>query len=141
VLVIREFEPARDLLALLELWRQAGPGIHLGASDTPAELQKKRARDPDLFLVAEADGQLAGAVIGGWDGRRGMVYHLAVLPDWRRQGLGSALMAELEDRLRAKGCLKYQLFVAVDNADVIPFYLALGWELRSDLIVMSKVIR
>lgn len=138
--LIRQFDPERDLEPVLELWRQSGPGVHLGPSDTPAELQKKLARDPDLFLVAEDGGRLAGAVAGGWDGRRGMVYHLAVRRDLRRQGIGQALMSELESRLRVKGCLKYQLFVASDNAEVVDFYRALGWDLRSDLIVMSKVI-
>ena len=50
----------------------------MGRSDTLAEITKKVQRDPDLFLVAEADGRLIGSVIGGFDGRRGMIYHLAV---------------------------------------------------------------
>ena len=41
-----------------------------------------------------------GAVLGGFDGRRGLVYHVAVDPQARGQGLGSALMDELERRLR-----------------------------------------
>ena len=53
-------------------------GVHVGRSDTPAEIEKKLARDPDLFLVAECEQQIIGSVIGGYDGRRGMIYHLAV---------------------------------------------------------------
>ena len=123
-----EFDFARHYAAAVALWSQSGPGIHLGSSDTPEEIKKKLSRDPDLFLVAESAGQLVGTVIGGYDGRRGMVYHLAVQPDMRRQGVGSALMTELERRLRAKGCIRSYLMVVPGNEEVAAYYRTLGWE-------------
>jgi ribosomal protein S18 acetylase RimI-like enzyme len=126
-----------DLEAVLDLWRAAGPGIHLGRSDSPEEIRKKLSRDPDLFLVAEDQGRIIGAVMGGYDGRRGLVYHLAVLPERRRRGLGSTLMAELEQRLRAKGCVKYYLLVTPDNPQVLEFYRELGWSVM-DMTLMGK---
>ena len=75
---IREFNYPEDYPAARLLWENAGPGIQLRRSDEPEEIRKKTERDPDLFLVAEADGKMVGTVIGGFDGRRGMVYHLAV---------------------------------------------------------------
>ncbi len=127
-MLIREFDFDHDYAAAAHLWQTAGPGVHLSRSDAPDELRKKLARDPDLFLVAEVDGQLAGTVVGGFDGRRGMVYHLAVAPAQRGQGLATALMAELEARLRAKGCVKCYLMVDTDHAAVVDFYRRLGWE-------------
>ncbi|MBK5108784.1 MAG: GNAT family N-acetyltransferase [Anaerolineales bacterium] len=44
--------------------------------------------DPDLFLVVEHRGKIIGTVMGGYDGRRGFVYQLAVQEDYRRQGIG-----------------------------------------------------
>jgi ribosomal protein S18 acetylase RimI-like enzyme len=134
---LREFDLARDYEAVLELWRASGPGVRIGASDTPAEIARKLARDPDLFLVAEADGRIVGTVLGGFDGRRGLVYHLAVAADVRRQRLGRALMAELEARLRAKGCRKAYLLVTDDNVNVIGFYQQLGWQVMP-VEVMGK---
>ena len=75
--------------------------------------------------------------MGGYDGRRGLVYHLAVLPEKRRQGLGSTLMAELEQRLRAKGCVKYYLLVTPDNPQVLEFYRRQGWSVM-DMTLMGK---
>jgi ribosomal protein S18 acetylase RimI-like enzyme len=136
---IREFEFTRDLGEVLELWSTAGDGIQLGRSDDPEEIRKKLARDPDLFLVAEEHGQMIGAVMGGFDGRRGMVYHLAVVAGERGKGIGRELMAELERRLQAKGCLKYYLLVTRDNPEAVEFYGRQGWEVM-DLVLMGKVI-
>jgi ribosomal protein S18 acetylase RimI-like enzyme len=124
---IREFDLDRDYDAVLALWRSAGPGVGVGKSDTREEIAKKLARDPDLFLVAERDGRIVGSVIGGFDGRRGLVYHLAVAPDQQRQGLGKALMAEIEARLKAKGCRKSYLLVKHGNDEALRFYETLGW--------------
>ncbi len=127
-MLIRAFDLERDYAAAAHLWQTAGPGVHLSRSDTPDELRKKLARDPDLFLVAEVDSQVVGTVIGGFDGRRGMVYHLAVAPTQRRLGLATALLRELETRLRAKGCVKCYLMIDADHAGVVEFYRRLGWE-------------
>jgi len=119
------------------MWESAGPGIHLRRSDTLPEIYKKIQRDPDLFLVAVVKEDIVGTVIGGFDGRRGMMYHLAVHPDFRDQGIGHALIEELEFRLRLKGCLKYYLLVTKDNELAIRFYKALGWE-QMDLFIFGK---
>jgi ribosomal protein S18 acetylase RimI-like enzyme len=138
--VIREFDLARDFDAVTALWQASGPGVRLGLSDTPEEITRKLKRDPDLFLVAENEAQVVGAVLGGFDGRRGMVYHLAVTPEARGRGLGTALMAELEARLKAKGCRKYYLLVTHDNTDVTDFYQRLGWSVMP-VNIMGKEIR
>ena len=51
----------------------------------------------------------------GFDGHRGWVYYLAVAPDRRGQGTGSALMAAAEGWLRERGLPKIQLMVRGDN--------------------------
>jgi len=134
---IRPLRFPDDYPALIHLWQSAGPGIHVRRSDEPDEMLKKLARDPDLFLVAESDGQIVGSVIGGFDGRRGMMYHLAVAADHRLHGMGAALMEALEERLRAKGCIRYYLMVTKDNESAIRFYEKRGWE-RMDLYTYGK---
>jgi ribosomal protein S18 acetylase RimI-like enzyme len=137
--LIREFDLERDYAAVYALWQASAPGVRVGMSDTPDEIAKKLRRDPDLFLVAENDGRIIGAVMGGFDGRRGLVYHLAVAAEQRGNGIGAALMNELESRLSAKGCRKYYLLVTPDNLGVIDFYRALGWSLMP-VQIMGKEI-
>lgn len=126
--MIRTFVYPQDLPAVLEIWQNAGPGVDLGRSDSEAQLRNKLKRDPELFLVAEESGTIVGAVLGGYDGRRGIIYHLAVIPEARRNGIGNKLMDELECRLRALGCIRSYLLVKYGNEDARMFYQRRGWE-------------
>ena len=136
-LIVREFHFPTDYAQVIDLWQNAGPGIHVRRSDEPEELHKKLERDPDLFLIAELNGGVIGCVMGGFDGRRGMVYHLAVKDEFRQMGLGSTLMAELEKRMKDKGCIRSYLLVTRDNSDAIRFYENTGWE-KMDLLIYGK---
>ena len=141
---LREFVFPDDYAEVIQLWETAGPGIHVRRSDRPEEIAKKLQRDPDLFLVAVAPAgdsagayTIVGSVLGGFDGRRGIMYHLAVSQDFRQRGVGALLMDELERRLRLKGCIKYYLLVTYDNVDAQRFYEKRGWE-RMELYIYGK---
>jgi ribosomal protein S18 acetylase RimI-like enzyme len=132
---LREFRFPDDYDAVMHFWENIEKGMHIGPSDAPAEIQKKIQRDPDLFLVAESNNEIIGTVIGGFDGRRGLIYHLAVAASLRGQGIGSRLMSEVEARLRARGCLKCYLVVLRDNAEAMRFYEDIGWQwMEQDLL-------
>jgi ribosomal protein S18 acetylase RimI-like enzyme len=135
---LREFTPD-DYDAVFALWQNAGDGLGIGRSDTREEIAKKLQRDPDLFLVAEDDGKIIATVIGGYDGRRGLVYHLAVDRAYRGRGIGTMLMEEVERRLRAKGCLRAYLLVKRGNEAVVEFYRHRGWE-TMDITLMGKTL-
>jgi ribosomal protein S18 acetylase RimI-like enzyme len=135
---VREFRFPEDYPAARFLWENAGPGINVRRSDEPEEIHKKLQRDPDLFLVAESNGKLIGTVIGGFDGRRGIIYHLAVEADFRQHGIGNLLMDEVERRLKAKGCLKCYLLVTVDNENAMRFYQARKWERMDSIYTFTK---
>ncbi len=124
---IREFQFPGDYQPVYDLWSSIERGVHTGRSDTPAEIEKKISRDPDLFLIAECENKIIGSVIGGYDGRRGLIYHLAVDESFRGQGIGSRLMDEVESRLRSKGCLKCYLLVTHDNPEAEIYYQHHGW--------------
>jgi ribosomal protein S18 acetylase RimI-like enzyme len=112
------------------LWQRGD--LWMRPSDGPEATLLKLQRDPGLFLVARlADGRLVGTVMGGWDGRRAYVYHLAVLPEQRRQGIADALMDELEERFRRLGALKAKTQILMDNAASRAFFRQRGY-LRED---------
>ena len=124
---IREFSFTNDYDRTIVFWYGIEKGMNIGRSDTPEEIKKKLERDPELFLVAELEKEIIGTVIGAFDGRRGMIYHLAVHKDFRGQGIGAILLSEVEQRLQAKGCLNCLLHVLDDNTEAIQFYKNKGW--------------
>ena len=88
-------------------------------------------------MVAVADGRVIGTVMGGYDGHRGWVYSLAVDEARRHSGIGSALVDEIEEALKALGCLKVNLQVVGSNSGVVDFYKRLGFSVE-DRISMGK---
>lgn len=134
---VRPFRMA-DYEDVLALWRSVGPGLHIRPSDRRGEIAKKLQRDPDLFLVAEAQDGIAGVIMGAWDGRRGWLHHLAVASGYRRQGIATALVGAVEERLREKGCLKVNLLVFSDNQSARDFYRMLGYSEMLPISAMGK---
>lgn len=122
---IRAFVQA-DADAVAALWEEAFPN---GPSrNAPrAIIERKTARDPGLFFVADADGAVVGAVVAGYDGYRGWLYHLAVAGSHRRQGIATALIEHAVASLTALGCVKVNLQVRRGNEAVSALYAALGW--------------
>ncbi|MCX3063275.1 GNAT family N-acetyltransferase [Streptomyces beihaiensis] len=90
-----------DIDAVLRFWHEAAEGTSI--SDDPDGVARLVTRDPNALLLAERDGLVVGTVIAGFDGWRCHLYRLAVLPDARRQGVGSALLAAAEERFVALG--------------------------------------
>lgn len=126
-----------DYYSIIELWKKAG--INVGSSDTKEELEKMLNRNPNLFLVGKEDEKTIAVVLGGYDGRRGYVHHLAVDPEYQNKGYGSALMKELLRRFKDMQVHKIHLFIEKYNRTVIDFYNKLGWEIRDDLVMMSFI--
>jgi ribosomal protein S18 acetylase RimI-like enzyme len=137
VFSIREFKFPEDYDQAVEIWKNSGPGVNFSRSDTPAEIQKKLNYSPDLFLVAVANEKIVGTVIGAYDGRRGIIYHLAIETHYRKSGIGKALMQEVESRLKGKGCVKSYLMINKDNLSVVEYYQDLGWK-KMDVTIMGK---
>jgi ribosomal protein S18 acetylase RimI-like enzyme len=131
---LRQFEwPDYD--AVVAVWTASGRDVL--ARD---ELEAKLTRDPELFLVAESDGRIVGVVMGTYDGRRGWILRLGVLPAHRRNGIATRLVDELEHRFRQLRCPKVNLLVMPDNAAGLRFWQALGYLPLAD-VVCSKPMR
>lgn len=136
-LAVRPFAPA-DRVDVAALWSTVFP------DDRPwngaaAVIARKRARRDGLLWVASRGPRVVGAVMAGWDGQRGWIYHLAVDAAERRRGVGRALVAAAECELRRRGCPKINLQVVGSNGDVVAFYEKLGWRVE-ERVSMGKTL-
>lgn len=122
---------------VVQLW--SGAGISVGSSDSKEEVEKMLECNPDLFLIGKINNEICAVVMGGFDGRRGYVHHLAVDSVYQKRGYGKIMMDELNKEFLRLGVHKVHLFVEKRSREVVNFYNNLGWEIREDLIMMSYI--
>jgi len=131
---IRSFAPS-DSEAVIALWHEVG--LTRPWNDPAKDIERKLSTQPELFLVAEAEGMLVGTAMVGYDGHRGWVHYLAVSPSLQGGGLGRELMDEAERLLIERDCPKINLMVRTGNDRVIGFYEALGYG-TDEVALLSK---
>ncbi|MER7186671.1 GNAT family N-acetyltransferase [Streptomyces hyaluromycini] len=102
-----------DVDIVLRFWRDAAEGTSI--SDDRGGVDRLLATDPEALLLAELDGELVGTVIAGFDGWRCHLYRLAVHPERRRRGIGSALLTAAEERFVRLGGRRGDAMVLVRN--------------------------
>jgi len=124
---------------VMALW-QAAEGVGLSGADSREAIASYLDRNPGLSLQALEEGEIAGAVLCGHDGRRGFIHHLAVRPESRRRGIATQLVQCCLAGLRRKGIQKCHLFVFRDNRQAIAFWQAIGFTGRDELSMMSTLI-
>ncbi len=95
---------------------------------TPARVQQE-ILDPDtMALVASVRGDLAGFAIMHFGDERAHLQLLAVLPPYRRAGIGTALLAWLEKSCVTAGIQQVRLEVRSANRAAWEFYVRAGYK-------------
>lgn len=122
------------------LWLSCkGMGLN-DLDDSREGIERFLKRNPDTCFAAEKDGHIAGVIIAGNDGRRGYIYHTAVSPLHRRQGIGSALVERALSALRECGINKTALVVFAKNEDGNAFWESAGFTKRDDLVYRNMAL-
>ena len=127
---IRPFRPS-DASSVIRLWQRCE--LLRPWNDPHEDIQRKLRVQPELFLVGVLGEELVATAMAGYEGHRGWVNYLAVSPERRREGLGCAMMCEVERLLAKAGCPKVNVQVRSTNPAAIGFYRRLGY--RVDEVV------
>jgi ribosomal protein S18 acetylase RimI-like enzyme len=123
-----------DHNAAMALWDRC-EGVR--GNETPEEFARILARNPGFSSAVDAEGRLVGAVLCCHDGRRGYLYHLGVDPDYRRRGIGEAMVERSLARLREEQISRCSIHLIVGNEVGEKFWKRIGWRFREDLLVMA----
>ena len=101
-------------------------------------------------LVAEAEKQIAGFCISARREESGYIVSIDVLPQFRREHVGTKLLDEIERRLGANGVREVALETATDNDSAVAFWTKHGYRNRGikkdyypggrDAFAMSKIL-
>jgi ribosomal protein S18 acetylase RimI-like enzyme len=122
----REFR-IEDYEMAVDLWNRA-EGLDVAEGDDRETIRGFLDRNPGLSRVATDGSKIVGAVLCGYDGRRGYIYHLAVDPAYQGRGLARCLIDECIAGLKRVGLQRANILVATDNPRGLGFWRRCGWE-------------
>ena len=129
-----------DYEAVYALWMScAGMGLN-NLDDSKEGIDKFLKRNPETCFFAEKENDIVGVIIAGNDGRRGYIYHTAVCPECRKQGIGKALVEQAMEALKNCGINKAALVVFGRNANGNAFWERMGFSAREDLVYRNREI-
>jgi N-acetylglutamate synthase len=128
---------AGDARAAVRFWNGT-PGMR--TNDTPALIRQILRRNPGGSFVALDGKTMIGAILGTQDGRRGMLWHLAVAKPYRRRGLGAKLVARAVAELRKEGIPKVNILVLDSNLPAVRFWKRQGWS-RIPVSIYTRPLR
>ncbi|MCI8508448.1 MAG: GNAT family N-acetyltransferase [Lachnospiraceae bacterium] len=131
-----------DYENIYELWVSCtGLGLN-NLDDSKEGIRRFLERNPDSCFVAEDEehGKIIGNILAGNDGRRGYIYHTAVNPMYRKQGIAAALVNTALEALRSIGIHKIALVVFEKNETGNEFWGKMGFIERKDIVYRNKAL-
>lgn len=130
-----------DYEKVYALWLSCkGMGLN-DIDDSREGIEKYLRRNPNTCFVAEENGgDIAGVIIAGNDGRRGYIYHTAVNPERRREGIATKLVDTALAALKAEGINKVALVVFERNEPGNAFWERYGFTSREDLVYRNMAL-
>lgn len=123
-----------DYQGLYALWKTIrGFGMR-SIDDSREGVERFLERNPATSVVAmSGEGDIVGGILCGHDGRRGCLYHVCVREDYRRLGIGKAMVVHCMNALKAEGINKVSLIAFTRNDVGNAFWNTIGWTKRQDL--------
>ena len=132
---------AEDYDAVFELWNSmAETRRALNTVDDSREgIERYLKRNPDTcFKALDENGRIMGVILSGNDGRRGIIHHLCVHPDHRREGVAGMLVKRAEEALQEEGISKIFCLVFVDNDAANEFWEKQRYTVRTNINYRNK---
>jgi ribosomal protein S18 acetylase RimI-like enzyme len=132
-----------DYENIYELWNSTEQSRRAlnPVDDSKEGIARYLKRNPTTcFLACSSNDpqKILGVILTGHDGRRAIVHHMCVHPDYRRMGIAGLLLQKAEDALRAEGISKVFGLIFKDNDEANAFWETQGYSLRTNLIYRNK---
>jgi len=130
---------AGDYDEIIRVWNEAGLGHKPKGRDSRERMTLEISRAPELIIGAFVANRLIGTVIGSYDGRRGCVNRLAIVPQFRGQRIAEKLVAICEERLKEMGALVIYCLIDKENEPSLTlFSKRLGYHIHDGIVYLSK---
>ena len=124
----------QDYDGLRALWMTIHGFAIRSLDDSREGVEQFLNRNPNTSVVAVPDtGEIVGGILCGHDGRRGCLYHVCVKEDYRRHGIGKAMVVFCMNALKDEHINKVSLIAFTSNDVGNAFWKQIGWTKRQDL--------
>jgi [ribosomal protein S18]-alanine N-acetyltransferase len=132
-LIIRDYK-AEDFKQVSELWLQTGLGNPVRGDN--AEIIKKTLEFGGklLVMVSKHENQIIGTSWITSDGRRMLLHHFGILPDYQGKGLSKILLKESFKFVKESG-MQVKLEVHSSNVKAINLYKKFGFNLLNEYCI------
>ncbi len=131
-MLIREMK-TEDYDMVRDLWLSIKGFAIRSIDDSREGVEKFLKRNPGISVVAFEDQTLVGAILCGHDGRRATFYHVCVREQYRKRGIGKAMVIRCMETLHREGINKVALIAFTRNDVGNAFWRRIGWTQRQDL--------
>ena len=121
---VRPYNP-KDEIQVIDLWYVCD--LIVPWNNPKLDIERKLKVNPELFLIGEINDNVVASIMGGYEGHRGWINYLAVLPEFRGKGYAKKIMNVIEKKLKDIGCPKINLQIRSNNKDAIKFYEKIGY--------------
>jgi ribosomal protein S18 acetylase RimI-like enzyme len=130
----------KDYEEIHDLWKNTdGMGVN-EHDDSRESIEKFILKNPNSCFVVNFDNRIIGTIMGGNDGRRGLIYHLMVKPEHRKNGIGKKLIEKVENSIKKEGISKIYISVFLENEIGNNFWEKNGYEIRDYVNFRSKTL-
>ena len=127
-----------DTESVIKLWKKCK--LIVPWNNPYKDINRKLCIKDNLFIIGEINKNIIASAMAGYDGHRGYIYYLAVLPEYQKKGIGSSLLSIVEKKLFQLGCPKINLFVRNTNIRVKAFYRVNEYEFQDSQIYGKRLI-
>jgi len=129
-----------DYDAIYELWNSTEQSRRAlnPVDDSREGIERYLKRNPNTCFAAVKEEKIIGVILTGHDGRRAIIHHMCVHPDYRRMGIAGQLVALAEEALKKEGIQKIFGLVFKDNETANAFWERQGYSLRTNLNYRNK---
>ena len=134
----RKFKKS-DTEEVIKLWKKCK--LIVPWNDPCKDINRKLSIKDNLFIIGEMNKHIIASAMAGYDGHRGYIYYLAVIPEYQKKGIGSSLVSIVEKKLLQLGCPKINLFVRNTNIRVKAFYGMNDYEIQDSQIYGKRLIK
>ncbi len=129
-----------DYDAVFDLWNSTEQSRRAlnPVDDSREGIARYLDRNPNTCFAAVTGNRIVGVILTGHDGRRAIIHHLCVHPDFRRAGIAAHLVSLAENALKKEGIQKIFGLVFRDNEAANAFWERQGYSLRTNLNYRNK---